>query len=59
MERVLFIGTVQAGLRGKDVPVETTLGDLLAAINSDGLLRASVNDPAKLMDRVLLWLHEH
>ncbi|WP_171232776.1 RecQ family ATP-dependent DNA helicase [Ruegeria sp. HKCCA4812] len=53
-----LINKVQAGLRGKDVPVETTLGDLLAAINSDALLRTSVNDPAKLMDRALLWLHE-
>ncbi|SFO41732.1 ATP-dependent DNA helicase RecQ [Roseovarius lutimaris] len=53
-----LIDKVQAGLRGKDLPVETTLGDLLAAINSDALLRASVNDPAKLMDRALLWLHE-
>lgn len=53
-----LINKVQAGLRRKDVPVETTLGDLLAAINSDALLRASVNDPAKLMDRALLWLHE-
>ncbi|WP_375186104.1 RecQ family ATP-dependent DNA helicase [Pseudooceanicola sp.] len=49
---------LQSGVRGKDVPVETTLGDLLAAINSDALLRTSVNDPAKLMDRALLWLHE-
>lgn len=53
-----LINKVQAGLRGKDVPVETTLGDLLAAINSDALLRTSVNHPAKLMDRALLWLHE-
>lgn len=53
-----LINKVQSGLRGKDVPVETTLGDLLGAINSDALLRASVNDPAKLMDRALLWLHE-
>ncbi|MZR15001.1 RecQ family ATP-dependent DNA helicase [Maritimibacter sp. DP07] len=53
-----LIGKVQAGQRRKDIPVETTLGDLLAAINSDALLRASVNDPSKLMDRALLWLHE-
>ncbi len=53
-----LIEKVQVGLKGKDVAVETTLGDLLAAINSDALLRASVNDPSKLMDRALLWLHE-
>ncbi|WP_417599621.1 RecQ family ATP-dependent DNA helicase [Pararhodobacter oceanensis] len=53
-----LIDKVQAGVRGKDIAVETTLGDLLAAINSDALLRGSVNDPSKLMDRALLWLHE-
>lgn len=53
-----LIDKVPAALQGKDIPVETTLGDLLAAINSDALLRASVNDPSKLMDRALLWLHE-
>jgi ATP-dependent DNA helicase RecQ len=53
-----LIDKIPAGLQGKDIPVETTLGDLLAAINSDALLRGSVNDPSKLMDRALLWLHE-
>ena len=59
-ERLLahLTGKVQRGLRGKDIPVETTLGDLLASINSDAVLRSMVNDPAKLMDRALLWLHE-
>lgn len=49
---------VPKGVRGKDIAVETTLGDLLAAINGDAMLRAAVNDPNKLMDRALLWLHE-
>lgn len=49
---------VPKGVRGKDIPVETTLGDLLGAINGDALLRGSVRDPNKLMDRALLWLHE-
>ncbi len=53
-----LIDKVQAGVKGKDIAVEATLGDFLAAINSDALLRASVNDPSKLMDRALLWLHE-
>jgi ATP-dependent DNA helicase RecQ len=53
-----LVDKVQAGLKGKDIPVETTLGDLLGAINSDALLKASVNDPSKLMDRALVWLHE-
>lgn len=59
-ERLLMhlIGLVPEGKRGKDIPVETTLGGLLAAINGDVLLRSAVNDPNKLMDRALLWLHE-
>ncbi|CAM9995919.1 unnamed protein product, partial [Chrysoparadoxa australica] len=59
-ERLLshLIGKVPKGIHGKDIPVETTLGGLLAAINGDAILRGSVNDPNKLMDRALLWLHE-
>lgn len=59
-ERLLehLVGRVQKGLRGKDIPVETTLGALLGAINGDAMLRGAVNDPNKLMDRALLWLHE-
>lgn len=59
-ERLLafLVGKVPKGVRGKDIPVETTLGGLLAAINGDAILRGSVNDPNKLMDRALLWLHE-
>jgi len=53
-----LIKTAPKGVRGKDIPVETTLGSLLAAINGDVLLRGAVNDPNKLMDRALLWLHE-
>ena len=59
-ERLLshLIGKTPTSVRGKDVPVETTLGGLLAAINGDAMLRGSVKDPNKLMDRALLWLHE-
>ncbi|MEP1574689.1 RecQ family ATP-dependent DNA helicase [Roseibium album] len=59
-ERLLshLIGKIPLHVRGKDVPVETTLGDLLASITSDVMLRSSVKDPSKLMDRGLLWLHE-
>ncbi|OOY25814.1 helicase [Thioclava sediminum] len=59
-ERLLehLVGRVQKGLRGKDIAVETTLGALLSAITGDAMLRSSVNDPNKLMDRALLWLHE-
>ena len=53
-----MIDKVPKGVRGKDIAVETTLGGLLAAINGDAVLRGSVNDPNKLMDRALLWLHE-
>jgi ATP-dependent DNA helicase RecQ len=59
-ERLLshLTNKVPKGVRGKDITVETTLGDLLAAINGDAMLRGAVNDPNKLMDRALLWLHE-
>ena len=45
-------------IRGTDLLAETTLGKLLKAIESDLILRSQVRDPAKLMDRALLWLHE-
>ncbi len=45
-------------IRGTDLLAETTLGNLLKAIESDLILRSQVRDPAKLMDRALLWLHE-
>lgn len=59
-ERLLshLTGKIPKGVRGKDISVETTLGNLLAAINGDAMLRGAVNDPNKLMDRALLWLHE-
>lgn len=53
-----LIERVPKGVRGKDLSVETTLGGLLATINGDAMLRSAVNDPNKLMDRALLWLHE-
>jgi ATP-dependent DNA helicase RecQ len=46
------------GSRGKDIQVETTLGDMLAALYGDALLKAEVRDMTRLMDRALLWLHE-
>ncbi len=59
-ERLLghLLDRVPKGTRGKDIPVETTLGGLLSAITGDAVLRGLVNDPNKLMDRALLWLHE-
>ena len=53
-----LLGRVPKGVRGRDIPVETTLGGLLASINGDAILRGSIRDPNKLLDRALLWLHE-
>ena len=44
--------------RGTDLLVETTMGKLLAELQSDLTLRSEVRSPDKLMDRTLLWLHE-
>lgn len=44
--------------RGKDIQVETTLGALMASLNSDFELSSAVTEPTKLLDRALLWLHE-
>ncbi len=46
------------GSRGTDLLAETTLGKLLQAIESDLVLKSKVRNPAKLLDRALLWLHE-
>ena len=53
-----LVAKLAKGTRGKDILVETTMGDLLAALNSDALLRAQVKDMNRLMDRALLWLHD-
>ena len=53
-----LIDRVAKGLRGKDIPVETTLGAMLAHMNGDAFLRAAVQDMSRLMSRALLWLHE-
>ncbi len=44
--------------KGKDIQVETTLGKLMAALNSDLELSSAIRNPSKLLDRALLWLHE-
>lgn len=52
-------GKVAKGRRGKDIQVETTLGDMAAALNGDALLRsAGIKDMTRLMDRALMWMHE-
>jgi ATP-dependent DNA helicase RecQ len=54
-----LIGKAPAGSKGKDIQVETTLGDLLAVLASDAIILASgVRNMTKLMERSLLWLHE-
>ncbi|ACM01836.1 DNA helicase [Cereibacter sphaeroides KD131] len=55
----VLIGKVPTGTRGKDIQVETTAGELLAALSGDaGIAAAGVKDMTKLMERALLWLHE-
>ncbi len=44
--------------KGKDIQVETTLGKLMSALNSDTELSSVISEPSKLLDRALLWLHE-
>ena len=53
-----LVGCLPSGSRGTDLLTETTLGKLLQAIESDLVLKSSVRNPAKLLDRALLWLHE-
>ena len=53
-----LLGLLPPGARGADLLVETTLGNLLAAINADLILRSRARDLHKLLDRALLWLHE-
>ncbi|MBC2834088.1 RecQ family ATP-dependent DNA helicase [Paragemmobacter straminiformis] len=60
-ERLLefLISKTPPGSRGKDIQVETTLGDLIATLNGDAVIRAAgIKDMTKLMERGLLWLHE-
>ena len=53
-----FLDCLPPGSRGVDLLAETTLGKLLAAIESDRALKSKVRHPEKLLDRALLWLHE-
>ena len=46
------------GARGTDLLAETTLGKLTGAIESDLEIKGRIRNPAKLLDRSLLWLHE-
>lgn len=53
-----LLGRLEKGQRGKDLQVETTLGDMLASLTGDAFLRGQVREMTRLMDRALLWLHE-
>jgi ATP-dependent DNA helicase RecQ len=53
-----LLATLPAGQRGSDLLAATTLGRLLAAIETDLELRAEVRQPRRLLDHALLWLHE-
>ena len=55
----VLVAKVPSGIKGKDILMNTTLGDLVAALNADAVINASViKDMTKLMERALLWLHE-
>ena len=53
-----LLACLPPGSRGTDLLAETTLGKLTQAIESDLVLKSKVRNPAKLLDRALLWLHE-
>ena len=53
-----LLACLPPGSRGTDLLAETTLGKLTQAIEFDLLLKSKVRNPAKLVDRALLWLHE-
>ncbi len=53
-----LLACLPPGSRGTDLLAETTMGKLLDAVKSDMVLMNEVKDPAKAMDRALLWLHE-
>ncbi len=53
-----LVGCLPPGSRGTDLLAETTLGKLLQTIESDLVLKSTVRDTSRLLDRALLWLHE-
>lgn len=59
-ERLLehWLAALPAGARGTDLLAESTMGKLLAAVESDLVLKAESRDLSQLLDRALLWLHE-
>ena len=55
-----LVGKVPTGVRGVDLLVETTYGDLEQAIQRDIALRSELRNQVTqpLVDRALLWMHE-
>lgn len=53
-----MVGKIPVGTRGKDLAVETTLGDLFAALKSNMLFKNDEEKIDKLLERCLLWMHE-
>ena len=53
-----LLSCLPQGQRGTDLLAETTLGKLHSALASDLILKGQMKEPAKLLDRALLWLHE-
>lgn len=53
-----LLGKIPQGENRKDIQVETTLGELLSALNGDVLFKKDVKNMSKLMERSLLWKHE-
>ncbi len=55
-----LVGKVRTGVRGVDLLVETTYGELERAVKADMVLTAELKErnTHALVDRALLWMHE-
>ena len=53
-----ILACLPLGSRGTDLLVETTLGKLTQAIESDPHLKSRIRNPLKLLECALLWLHD-
>ena len=53
-----LLACLPPGSRGTDLLVETTLGKLMQAIESDPHLKSRIRNPSKLLECALLWLHD-
>lgn len=53
-----WLSCLPSGSQGVDLLAQTTDGQLHAALDADLELKSRVHNPAKLLGRALLWLHE-